>query len=217
MRNKIKFLTTATDLSRTTQLKRSLDYYDWDYKIVQHTWTGFGSKLIAARNALPALKDEGYTHFIYGDSYDSFVLGPMQELHLKVPDWNKQIHSTEKANFPHPNKMYPPSAVPHSWRFLNGGGFFAPIDLYMQIFDSNPCPAQQNDQEYQVDMFLNQKGNDIQLEKGCDIFQCYSFIDEDNDFKYGDTTLFNNITGTFPLLIHGNGHTPMDRIYNLIK
>lgn len=219
---KIKFLTTASDLGRCAQLERSLKRFDYDYKIVQHGWSGFGSKLIATRNALDALKAEGYTHFLYGDSYDSFVLGPMSEVYGKVKRWDAIIHSTEKANYPHPSKVYPEVGIDHAWRYLNGGGFFAPIDLYIQMFDSNPCPPQLNDQEYQVDAYLNDKTGLDTLELVPEIFQTYSFINEgtpggnDGDFAYVNGRLINMVCNTTPILIHGNGKTPLDRIYNLI-
>lgn len=216
---KIKFLTTASDPSRCFQLERSLKRFDYDYHIEMHHWTGFGSKLLAARRALDELLKQGYTHFIYGDSYDSFVLGPMSEIYGKVQDWGSIIHSVEKANYPHPNKVYPDVGISHSWRYVNGGGFFAPIEKYIRAFDACPCPADLNDQVYQVDMYLQGLST---LERDCSIFQCYSFIDEgtpggnDGDFAYANGRLFNMVTRTAPVLIHGNGKTDMSRIYNLI-
>jgi len=216
---KIKFLTTASDINRCSQLIRSLKRFDYDYHIQLHPWAGFGSKLLATRDALPKLLSEGYTHFIYGDSYDSFILGPMSEVYGKIQDWDSIIHSTEKANYPHPHKVYPDVGISHPWKYVNGGGFFAPIELYMKTFDEMPCPATLNDQEYQVDMYLRGKST---LEKNCEVFQTYSFIDEgtpggnDGDFAYVNGRLVNMVTHTMPILIHGNGKTPMDRIYNLI-
>lgn len=216
---KIKFLTTASDINRCSQLVRSLNRFEYDYHIELHTWTGFGSKLIAARRALDKLENEGYTHFLYGDSYDSFVLGPMSEVYGKVADWESLIHSTEKANYPHPDKVYPDAGISHAWKYVNGGGFFAPIDRYKKLFDSCPCPADLNDQIYQVDQYLSGQSK---LEIAPDIFQTYSFIDEgtpggnDGDFAYANGRLMNMVCKTTPTLIHGNGHTDMTRIYNLI-
>lgn len=218
---KIKFITTASDLNRCGELIRSLKRFEWDFHVERHEWTGFGSKLIACREALEKLPSD-YTHFIYGDSYDSFVLGAPGELYGKVQDWESIIHSAEKANYPHPEKVYPETGVSHAWKYLNGGGFFAPVTLWKQYFDAMPCPRELNDQVYQTDRYLINNPGCIKLERDCDIFQCYSFIDEgtpngnDGDFAYANGRLLNMVTHTRPLLIHGNGKTPLDRIYNLI-
>lgn len=218
---KIKFLTTATDLSRTTQLVRSLKYFGYDYQIVQHAWTGFGSKLVAARNALTQLFNDGYTHFVYADSYDSFVLGAVSDIVHKYKDTSSIVHGCEKANYPHSEFVYPEPLNSNPWKYLNGGNFIAPIELYLKIFDECPIPDwHTNDQVYQRDQYVKYaKTGEIKLEKEPSIFQCYSFIDETNDYAYlpSVSKLFNKVTSTFPTIIHGNGKTDMTRIYNLIK
>lgn len=223
---KIKFLTTASNVGKCAQLKRSLEYFEYDYKIALHAWEGFGSKLIATRTALNELRKQGYSHFVYGDSYDSFVLGPMSEISGKILDFETILHSAEKANYPHPDKVYPEVGCVKPWQYLNGGGFLAPVDLWIELFDKRPCPPQLNDQVYQVDGYLaNQASGKETLEKDCSIFQTYSFINEANadgpgDFQYipgkFNGRLYNTVTKTFPVVIHGNGHTDMSRIYSLI-
>jgi hypothetical protein len=37
----IKLITTASDISKTDMLQKSLNKYGWDYEILVHKWEGF--------------------------------------------------------------------------------------------------------------------------------------------------------------------------------
>ncbi len=55
----------------------------------------------------------------------------------------------------------------------------------------------------------------INLDNNCDVFQCYSFI-EDGDYTVAEKRVLNNKTGTMPLFFHGNGKTDMTKINELL-
>jgi len=56
---------------------------------------------------------------------------------------------------------------------------------------------------------------DIVLDLRCQIFQSIAF-EGANEFQFTEQSrLFNRITGTTPSFIHGNGRTPMEKIYAL--
>jgi hypothetical protein len=55
----------------------------------------------------------------------------------------------------------------------------------------------------------------VKLDYKCLIFQTLGFCPE-SDFVIADDRLLNKIALTKPLFIHGNGHTPMADIYNIL-
>ena len=208
-------ITTTSDLSKCYELKRSLVYHGWDYHFIQHEWDGFLGKLHYTYNYLKNL--EGYTHFIYTDAWDTFaVAGPDS---VKVPDG--LLISAERACYPHPEKsvLYPDNPSP--WKYVNGGGWCGEIAAFIKLYELCPPTTELNDQVYLTDQFL--KGYDwVKLDYECEIFQTLGFCPE-SDFKFRRHHLganhyyvYNEANGTFPTFIHGNGHTPMPHIYELI-
>lgn len=215
--------TTTSDLSKCYELKRSLIHHGWDYHFIQHEWDGFLGKLHETYNYLKKL--EGYTHFIYTDAWDTFaVAGPES---VTIPDG--LLISAERACYPHPEKavLYPDNPSP--WKYVNGGGWCGEIAAFLKMYELCPPTTELNDQVYLTDQFL--KGYDwISLDYECSIFQTIGFCPE-SDFVFplvadGDVTLckavatknifYNTVTRSTPAFIHGNGHTPMPHIYELI-
>ena len=43
---KCKLITTCSDISKTSILQQSLKKHKWDYHIIEHTWRGFGDKIL---------------------------------------------------------------------------------------------------------------------------------------------------------------------------
>lgn len=212
---KVIVITTTSDLSKCYELKRSIVYHGWDYHFIQHEWDGFLGKLHHTYNYLKTL--EGYTHFIYTDAWDTFaVAGPDA---VTVPDG--LLISAERACYPHPEKavLYPDNPSP--WKYVNGGGWCGEIAAFIRMYELCPPTTELNDQVYLTDQFL--KGYDwIKLDYECEVFQTIGFCpgeDFELDHCYSDDDWFlfkNSIHNTFPAFIHGNGHTPMPHIYELI-
>lgn len=208
-------ITTTSDLSKCYELRRSLIYHGWDYHFIQHEWTGFLGKLHETYNYLKGLK--GYTHFIYTDAWDTFaVAGPDA---ITVPDG--LLISAERACYPHPEKaaLYPDNPSP--WKYVNGGGWCGEIAAFLKMYELCPPTTELNDQVYLTDQFL--KGYDwIRLDYECKVFQTLGFCPPSNFAvrrrlkEPHDKHIYNEITGSLPAFIHGNGHTPMPHIYELI-
>lgn len=210
-------ITTTSDLSKCYELKRSLIYHGWDYHFIQHEWDGFLGKLHHTYNYLKGLK--GYTHFIYTDAWDTFaVAGPDS---VKVPDG--LLISSERACYPHPEleSKYPVHDSP--WHFVNGGGWCGEISAFIRLYEDQPPTTELNDQVWLTNQFLKLHTEGwVRLDYYCDIFQTLGFC-PDSDFKLRKSQspqqnhlVYNNITGSAPAFIHGNGHTPMPHIYELI-
>ncbi len=205
-----KFITTTSDLDKCFQLRRSLILNDWNYHIIEHEWKGFGGKIIETYNYLKANPD--ITHFFYSDAWDTVVLGTMEEALSKLPSTDIILFSAERACYPHPGKAgkYPDHDSP--WKYLNGGGWFASSDLFCQMVESNMPAVDINDQAWFTDRFLD---GYITLDYNCTIFQTMAFCRE-TDFKYQTHRLYNRVHRTTSLFIHGNGHTPMPKVYDLL-
>lgn len=223
------FLTTTSDLSKCTQLRRSLILNGWDFHFIEHEWKGFGSKIIETYHYLKAHPD--ITHFFYTDAWDTVALGTMEEAISNLPE-DKEIilFGAERACYPHPDKAdrYPAHDSP--WKYLNGGNWFASAAKFIEMVDSDyPNNLDINDQAYFTDRLL---AGWITLDYECKIFQTIAFCPE-SDFWFSTgvesltfkpneiscrtiTRIGNNVTNTFPIFFHGNGHTPMPHIYALL-
>lgn len=207
-----QLITTASDLSKCYQLKRSLEYFGWKYHFIEHEWKGFGDKIIKTYEYLKSHPE--ITHFFYSDAWDTFALSTMEEALNKIPDQNIILFSAERACYPNPEKAsrYPESASP--WKYLNGGGWFASSELFIKMVEAYPLTPETVDQVYFTDRFL-EGTNGIVLDYQCSIFQTVAFCPY-SDFEIMGYHLWNKITNVCPTFIHGNGHTPIHHIYNLI-
>lgn len=216
-----KLITTASDSSHPgwLQFKRSLDYYGWDYHLIVHEYTGYNSKIVAFYDYLKANRD--ITHFIYADSYDSFMLSTQKEVEDKFTNWNGLTYAVEKACWPYEDwaKDYANSPYPH--KYVNGGGFIGSSEEFIKMYEANPIEQSDaiNDQVWAADNYLRRNGGDIKLDRECNIFQPIAHSD-DEDFvtvNFNDNNrIINANTKTFPVIFHGNGHTPMQHIYELL-
>lgn len=217
---KIKFITTASDPNNKgwLNLEKSLKHFGWDYKLIVGPWNGFGSKLKLTYDYLKSGEEDDLDCFIWGDSYDSFMLCPPDEVIEKYKTCvDKILFSAELDCWPHPDlkDKYPPSGSPY--RFLNGGGWICSIKNYINLIDMEPFGDNVNDQERHVDFFLNRNDEaKIILDYKNSIFQALGHT-KHHDFVYKKGRMINKITGESPCLIHGNGNNSLQKAYDLIK
>lgn len=206
---KIKLITTASDYSKTGKLRESLDRHGWPYHIIEHHWRGFGDKIL---KTYEYLKESDVTHFFYSDSYDTYALGTMEEAISKLRG-RDLLWSAEKACYPHPQLavLYPPSFS--AWKYLNGGGWFASKEAFCKMVEEEMPQCFTVDQVYFTNQLITKKN--ITLDYDCEIFQTIAFCDIEKEFDIDRGRIFNKQSKQWPILIHGNGHTPMDKIYEL--
>lgn len=206
---KIKLITTASDWSKTLKLQESLERHGWDFHIILHDWRGFGDKIL---KTYEYLKESDVTHFFYSDSYDTYVLAPMEEAISKLRG-RDMLWSSEKACYPHAQlaEMYPENPSP--WKYLNGGGWFASKEAFMRMVEDDMPSHLTVDQVYFTNQLLTKKN--ITLDYDCEIFQTIAFCDFDKEFEVIRGRVYNKFTKQYPIFFHGNGHTPLNRIYEL--
>lgn len=212
----LKVITVTNQPERAKPLTTSLDKFGWNTDIlVVPEWKGFGTKLITLYNYLKSHPE--IDRFIFCDAHDVVVLGTPDEFEAKLPNKDVLLFNSERGCWPPPVQEFEHLFKPfeHGVNFLNSGVYYSPSKLFLKIFESAP-PLYKSDDQWWASMLYLFGQHDIELDNNCDVFQCYSFI-EDGDYAYGDTRLLNKKTDTLPIFIHGNGNTNMDKIHELLK
>lgn len=214
---KVKLISTCTDYRHPGYLKfkESLDTFKWDYEFLNAQYVAYGSKMVAAYEYT---KKTDCTHLFIVDAYDIFMLGTMQEALDKIPDKDCILFNAEKASWPYGEwaKEYP--EVEGQWKYLNGGACFVQVEKFIRLFEENPIRHTDNDQPALARVYLDKRDQyNMKLDTNCDLFQSIAF-EHDGDFliQDGNVRFINLEMGTSPIIIHGNGKTPMDKIYKLL-
>lgn len=204
---KYLIVTSTNAVDKTDQLVRSLKHWGYDYHIIEHQWNGFLDKLHRTYEYLKEVKD--YTHFIYTDAWDTFALK------ADLPIINGFLISAERNCYPYAElaDKYPDVSSP--FKYVNGGGWGGEISAFLKLYESLVPTNEMNDQVWLTERYLHFKDSDwVKLDVNCEVFQTIGFCEEERDFNL--TQGLNKITNTYPVFWHGNGHTPMKNIYNLI-
>ena len=203
-----------------SHLVNSLHHFGYDFQVIMDaTWKPW--KNCPKRHA-EWLKEnrKDYTHILQTDAWDTLALGYVEELcdkYKSIAD-GKWLHSTEKNLFPkkeecsyvtYTHDMFPPDT---QWRFANGGGYIAPIDLFIDVVENTPRRDTEdeitceNDNEWANNLYIYHNNNNVILDTKCEIFQTL-FWESQGDFSWKNERLINNVTGTMPIFIHGNGRS----------
>lgn len=218
---------------RTDEFKKSvqrvgLDLYNVFPPNTPHRGNGFIYGYFY--NAFQYLKDKCDT-VIYSDGADTFFQSPFE------PPTNKIIYSVEKqiwppeCHFPHLRHMYNHyydnpkyNGVRHlPWQYLNGGNWCGPIGLLIEWYERyglKDLTGDINGQKEQAEAFMkaDADGFPIEFDHLCQYFQTTAFENKgDFDLAPDGKLLINNLTGTIPCVLHGNGTTPMGAIYERWK
>lgn len=194
-------------------LRESAARHGWSFYDFIREWRGFPTKLIGVRDELPNLKRLGHTHVVFTDAYDTVAVGPPSAItdHLN----EGMLISCEKACWPKAelSPFYEP--CPTDWKYLNSGGYLADIDFLGDVILKGCDDARVlDDQLFMHEKYLSGIPK-ILLDQTCSVFQtvahCFSFKHQhwSGIFENIDGRLKNKQTGTFPVLVHGNGRTPL--------
>ena len=214
------FLTTGNNQNHPgwLQLKRSLDRFGWSYHFIEHSWNGLADRI---GKLADYIRSNQVNYFVFGDAYDVFVNGTpndfMQRNSLFI-DRPVMLYMAEKGCYPVSayQDHYPAPLSGSPWRYVNGGCFAGYGRAFLNLVDSFPIPFDMNDQQWATENFLFRNFNKIFLDYDCHVFQSIAF-EHDKDFAYNSKgQLINLVTVTNPIIIHGNGQTPMDIIYALL-
>lgn len=215
-------ITCVTDVTNPglIKLKNSLDKFNYEYSVIHdislnYSWGG----LI---HVYEFCKNPGkFTHVLATDGFDTLAMGGIEEVYERYTSTDKMLFSAEKGCFPRSDwadrhlvtgEDYGKRAVGGSrWRYLNHGQFITPCELFVELYKGVfeiPIICQ----EWAMDRFLY--GAPIELDTNCDIFQPIAFTDGD-EYSADGNRVVNNVNGTKPTFIHGNGKTNMDWVYEI--
>ena len=217
---KVKLISHCTDFSNPGYLKfkESLDIFKWDYQFLNERYDAYGSKMISAYNFA---KKTDCSHLFICDAYDIYMLGTMQEAVDRLT--NKfgsdcVVFNAEKACWPYTQWAQDYPIVESPWKYLNGGAAFVNTKRFIQLFEENPIQHHDNDQVNLARIYLDKRERyNMRLDTHCDVFQSIAFEHPD-DFLLTDSNcpFVNLVTGSQPIIIHGNGKTNMNSIYKLL-
>lgn len=211
----MKLITVASHLEEQglDNLVMSAQKFGWDIEVIHVPWRGFGTKLIETYNYFKQNPD--VKELIFVDAYDVLILSTPQEVEEKIQDRSKMLVSTEKACWPQSDLASEYPETKHEWKYANSGTYYAPREVFMDLFENHPPQYESDDQLWLSLMFLGNRGK-INLDYNCEVFQCYSFIAED-DFSYENNRVHNLKTVTEPIFIHSNGRTDNSKAIELIR
>ena len=187
------------------RLLRSLERWKWQHNIIlDRRWRGFGHRL---KRVVEACRDlvGRYTHVIHVDARDVIAVGPPSEW---VPPPVPLLLATEMNVWPNPTlkPLYPDHPSP--WKFAHSQ--FTVDQKRLDVFNGvDSIPDHYDDQLWVSELFL--KGTpDVALDYAGATVQSIAFSHPWADyFEVDDDRVVNKITGTRPLLCHGNGGTDM--------
>jgi hypothetical protein len=226
---KIKFLSMSsirpegeTDMKREQfglkQMLASSAKFGYDHEIL-YVKTQFGGQMPVVVDWCEKNK-ENYTHIAYTDAFDTLALDSFEHFQLKVHAHYKDhqfVGSAEKGCYPNPDlaKDYP--LTTHDWRYVNAGQWFASIEWILKIAgEVNPQGI--NDQTWLSEAYLRRCEVDygVTLDYKCELFQSIAFEGEYDFATTRNGRLINRKTGSLPIWTHGNGHTNMDWVYEIV-
>ena len=187
-------------------------------------FTGHGDSLRMLYSAMANLS-ASYENIIYSDGADTIFFKPF------TPPAGEIIYSAEKACYPIEAMapLYPACDTP--WKYLNAGNWCGSIELCMRFFETYGLynyRGEINGQKEVAQAFLEgvKDGFPVRLDYKGEFFQTIAFNDikkdgtvdfgKGDDFSIENGQVVNNITGAKPCIVHGNGRTNMDWVYNLI-
>ena len=222
------------------QLKRSLSHFGYELDTLIHPFQ-FGGQM---KHIYEWCKSN-WGDFLYTDGWDTFALAPVEELITKWEKFKELgcevLLSAEKNCYPlrETADYYPKEKC--RWRYVNGGGMMGTCEGFVRMFEDGTLDGthERNDQQWLAEQYIRSKGEypdkfprknttNIWLDTQCEIFQTIAFendydfirmVEPITEYKNGwkdRLRVINNETGSRPIFFHGNAHTPMQKIWNLL-
>jgi hypothetical protein len=175
----------------------------------------------------------GHELFTYADAADTYCQRPFS------PPTDYLLWSTEKACYPNTERAKDykfAGRLKSPWRYLNNGVYGGPLALVIEFFERyglHKLHDGANGQAEVMDAYLQavKDGFPIKLDFNGELFQSIAFDHdpkrqghpihangyEGTDFEIKGGLVVNRLTGKTPAILHGNGRTPMEWIYDLGK
>ena len=214
----ITFSTTRDD-ARLVPLENSLKKYGYDYHVLTggaYSWGG--NNYVHIAEWLKKNRAD-YTHILYTDAWDTLAMAGQEhirDIYLNIyepltANGDYWLFSAEKNCFPRGDwgAKYPYKGP---WTYLCAGGYLAPVDLYIDTVEKRKRKPGVNDQEWATEIFLFDNPGKVLIDNDCKIFQTLYMAAPDDLALLPSKKLYNCVTRTFPIFVHGNAKSPMEWI-----
>lgn len=182
---------------------------------------GGGHKVNLLKKELEKYKDKDNLLIMFSDSYDVVFTDGAETIRERFAKFDARVvFSAEGYCWPDATvkEKYPP-VKPSEKRFLNSGGFMGYAPELYQVVHHSTLQDDGDDQAYYTAIFLDRalRGKwNIKLDTKSEIFQNLNGALGDVVVKYrgNHSFLYNVVTGTSPVVVHGNG--PVKVEFNLL-
>lgn len=178
---------------------------------------GFGLKMILLKEKLEQMECEGVdmnSIVMFTDAYDVLPLVDSNSIVEEYLSFHCDIVFSAEANcHPDPEKrgeydiMYP-NHKDDKFRFLNSGTLIGRAKALLRRLRKHHFQLKDDDQRYWTSIFLGEsitRCHDIRLDYRQSLFGCMAFSLGDYEYVPEKKRFRNNITMTFPKVIHFNG------------
>jgi len=203
---KVIYISDSFDHPGQKKLVESLNKYGWQHHHIYAPFRGLGYKITELYNYLKTSGDE---EFIMMDAFDTYCIDYPDQF-SKLGFTHRLMVSGEKHCYPDPTKAHHFNH-PSPWRYVNSGQIWGETDFFLRLVEQFPFPETENDQEWYTDMAIQDR---IGIDYNCVNFQSVAF-EAKGDFRIEWPMFWNDVTGTLPIFLHGNGKTAMDKFYEL--
>lgn len=197
-------------------------------------------KIIAVNNYIKNLNDNEFIVFV--DAFDVLPVNGVNRDRLeyaiqKTYDMNKITFNSEINCAPQSDLAKYFQDIPGEWKYLNSGMYAGKVRLLKPFFDNiisayiDKLPKDVgalhdvfgdfNDQLVCMKQYIKNKSI-VDLDYNCIIFQTlycgyyFSHPYHKLHIDYENKTIQNTVTGSYPLLVHGNGKVILDTILPII-
>lgn len=213
---KIKVITavSTTEHPGLHRLLASVEKFNYDFHMfidpdIQWAWGGLKSIYEWCKTA----NEQGYTHFLYTDGFDTIAMGGIEEVIAGYTERDAILYSGEKGCFPRADWADKFPEGKSRWKYINHGQFIAPIDVYLKeyegVFDL-PITCQ----EWASAKYLFDNNGQFTIDVDCKVFQSIAFLSDD-EFSSVGNRLVNNITGSKVPFAHANGRSEFGWVYDI--
>lgn len=203
---KVIYISNLPNHPGQQKLEESLRRHGWPCHYIHTEFAGFSTKINTLAHYL---RSSGDDYFIMQDAFDTYALQPPSAFPAQYIGTDQVVVSCEKMCWPDVWRAEHFTAS-SPWRYPNSGQVYGKASRFLELVQRYPVANDYDDQRWYTDRAI---AGEVLLDEECNIFQSVGF-EVDGDFDLSDG-LRNNLTGTRPLFVHGNGRTPMDKFYQL--
>jgi len=189
----------------------------------------YETKLWSLGIELRRIKDQ-YDHIINIDAADTLFLRHIKELDINYLK-GMMLFAGERNQFPFKqlDDLYSEEEKREEYPYLNGGGFMGEMPAVIRAFDhmearrmfsSGTLIANEFTDYFRDDQgawaYEYVHGYPIVIDNTAQVFQTLCLVDQEKNLCIENGELFNMITGTQPFILHANGSSDYQNIYEQI-